>query len=115
MARSTLTAETLAAVEALDAATMQKAVLEEMLSSKLPPITLIVDNKSLFDTVRTTHLISEKRLLIDMGALRQMVESKEILIKWVSAEKQLADALTKAGASKMKLLRAVSAGKLSDF
>ena len=113
VARSTLTAETLAAVDAVDNAYVTKAVLEETLSIKLPPITLYVDNKSLFDTAKTSNMLADKRLLIDMSALRQMVERGEIVIQWVSTDKQLADVLTKSGVLKQKLTDVLSSGYLN--
>ena len=100
----------MAAVEAVDASLMVKSILEEVLMRTLPPILLIVDNKSLYDTAQTSNLISEKRLLIDMSALRQMIERGEIKMKWVENNKQLADVFTKAGANKQKLMEATSTG-----
>ena len=95
VARSTLTAETLAALEAVDAAMASKAVIEEILDRRLPPVNLYIDNKSLFDTARTSNVLSEKRLMIDMSALRQMIDRSEVIIEWVSTENQVADILTK--------------------
>ena len=74
---------------------------------------LYVDNKSLYDTANTTHVLADKRLMIDMSALRQMVESKELTMHWISTQWQLADVLTKKGASKQKLVAALSEGRLS--
>ena len=113
VARSTLTAETLSAVEAVDNALCSKTILEETLRKKIPPITLFVDNKSLYDTAKTTNSLMDKRLLIDMSALREMMDRGELVMKWIRAENQLADALTKAGADKRKLTDALSLGHLS--
>ena len=110
--RSTLTAETLAAIEAVDAACVIKSTLEEFLDECIPPICLYVDNKSLFDAVKTTNMLAEKRLLIDMSALREMIDRKEVYIKWVNSEHQLADVLTKLGANKKKLTDVLSSGLL---
>merc|ERR1712148_115696 len=74
VARSTLTAETLAAVEGVDAGFAVKTVLEEILVRKLPPIILYTDNKSLYDTARTSNALADRRLLIDMSALREMLD-----------------------------------------
>ena len=84
------------------------------MDTELPPATVFVDNKSLHDAVKSTGLITEKRLLIDMTALREMQENGEISIEWVSTQHQLADCLTKAGASKQKLIDVLCEGKL-DF
>ena len=115
VARSTLTAETLAAIEALDAAMMCQKVLEDLLERALPPLKLLVDNKSLYDTSNTTNVLADKRLMIDMSALRQMVSEKEVSVHWIPAAKQLADVLTKSGASKDKLIKVLTTGSLRNF
>merc|ERR1712090_15945 len=69
VARSTLTAETLAAVEALDAAVVLKGAVEEVMDCSLPPVRLIVDNKSLCEAASTTNSVADKRLLVDISAL----------------------------------------------
>ena len=112
VARSTLTAETLAASEAIDCAMVIKSTVEEMLRFTLPPILLLVDSKSLHDAVRTTNTISEKRLMQEMSALRQMAERKEIELKWISTKDQLANVLTKDGADKRPLIQVMKSGKV---
>ena len=113
VARSTLSAETLAAVEALDAAFVVKAMVEEILPVNLPPIDLYVDNKSLHDAAKTTNTLVEKRLLVDISAIREMLERKEINIFWTPTESQLADVLTKGGVDKAKLTATLASGFLS--
>ena len=115
VARSTLTAETLAAVEAVDTATMCRRVLEDLMDRALPPVKLYVDNKSLYDTSKTTNVLADKRLMIDMSALRQMVSEKEIEVIWIPAAKQLADVLTKSGADKSKLRNVLMKGSLTSL
>ena len=41
---------------------------------------------------------------MDVARIREMLQLKEIKVKWVDNEKQLADPLTKSGASSTKLL-----------
>ena len=114
IARSTLAAETLSAVEAADSAVFLKKALEEILITELPTVTVFVDNKSLYDAVRSTSLLAEKRLLIEMADLREMQEKRAINVQWVSSPNQLADVLTKAGANRQKLIDVLCTGKL-DF
>ena len=66
----------------------------------------ITDCKSLYDTVHTNNTnVAEKRLLVDIACIRSMLDNHEIdHIKWTNSETQLADALTKRGASQQKLL-----------
>ena len=112
MARFTLTAETLAAIEAVDSALVLKQNIEEILKIELPSIRLMVDNKSLYDAVRTSNTLSEKRLMIDMSALRQMTEINEVEVKWIAPKDQLANVFTKDGADKQKRISVINAGKL---
>ena len=112
VSRSTLTAETIAANEAVDNAQIVKRMVEEIWGRKLPPIKLFVDNKSLYDAVGTTNVLSEKRLRIDMAVLRELMEQKELLVEWIPAKSQLADVLTKQGASKEKLQSVLTSGHM---
>ena len=114
IARSTLAAETLSAVETADSAVFLNKALEEILITELPTVTVFVDNKSLYDAVRITSLLAEKRLLIEMADLREMQEKRAINVQWVSSPNQLADVLTKAGANRQKLIDVLCTGKL-DF
>ena len=66
VARSTIAAETMAATDALDAAFVQREILQKILQMKLPPILLRVDNKSLCDLSKTTNTPTEKRLVVDI-------------------------------------------------
>ena len=51
------------------------------------------------------------RLRIDIGAIKEMVEKKEIeAIAWIPAKYQLADCLTKRGASTKSLLQTINTG-----
>ena len=104
VARSTLSAETQAAVEALDASYLLKKSLSEIVDADLE-VTLYTDNKSLIDAINTTNLTTDKRLRVDLAALREMFENDEVKFKWIETKKQLADILTKKGASKQNLLQ----------
>ena len=113
VARSTLTAETLAAVEAVDAAVGLKQAVEEVMCCSLPPIKLIIDNKSLHDASNTTNVLADKRLMVDISALREMIDRNEVIIQWTESEHQLADVLTKLGANYKKLSGVLSHGQLA--
>ena len=110
--RSTLAAETLAAAEAADHAILIKTVLEETLGVMIPPISIMVDNKSLCESVKSTGMLAEKRLLVEMASLRELQETKQINVEWVSTQNQLADCLTKAGANRQTLIDILCEGKL---
>ena len=115
VARSTLSAETIAAVEAVDSAYMVSNMFAEIFSEPTSrEIEIYTDNKSLYDIVRTTNVPDDKRLRIDVASLREAQDKDRVIFNWISSEKQIADALTKKGASK-KLLRGVlESARLED-
>ena len=61
----------------------------------------------------TNNTVLEKRLLIDLSILIEMVDKKEITISWIESEKQLVNCLTKRGASCDTLINVVQSGKLT--
>ena len=75
------------------------------------PITAFVDSKSLHEAVRSTKLVDDKRLRIDIAALQQLCAKQMVhQIKWCSSEKMLANALTKHGAPTAQLLEVLQLG-----
>ena len=58
-------------------------------------MTAYTDNKSLHDAVHTTKQTLEKRLIVDILALREMVDRNEVQIGWTEEDKQITDVLTK--------------------
>lgn len=117
--KSTLAAETLALVEAIDMGCFVQYLLSEILNggSTLKPnisIECYVDNHSLWDNIHSTKNVSEKRLRIDLAGIKQMLERKEVsAIRWVDASHQLSDCLTKRGACCMKLTDVLRTATLS--
>ena len=111
--RSTLAAETLALVEGLETAFLMAKTVGEIISGKkesMIPIYCKTDNKSLFDAVQTLKTINDKRLRVEMSMIREMVENNEIKISWIRSGEQLADVLTKNGASSDSLCRVLNIG-----
>ena len=48
------------------------------------PIEICTDNKSLHDALRSQKYVSDKRLRIDIGALKEMLHQKKInKIHWI--------------------------------
>ena len=62
-------------------------------------LTAYTDNQSLYDAAHTLKQTLAKRLLVDISAIREMVEKAEINVTWIEKSKQIGDILTKAGAS----------------
>ena len=49
-----------------------------------------------------------------MSIVRQMIERKEIKLFWIEAKEQLANVLTKKGASSLALLKVLQEGFLTS-
>ena len=113
MVKSTLAAETLAAVKAVETGFLLASILKELHNSQSSiDIECFTDNQSLFDTIYSTNSVIDKRLCVGMAILREMVHKKEVFIKWVETKDQLADALTKKGASSTRLMEALRSSHL---
>ena len=97
--RSTLAAETIVMMDGVESAIYISVLLKE-LHPRLNniPMEIYTDNKSLHDALRPQKYVSDKRLKIDFGVLKEMLHKKEIdNIHWVKKEHRLTDSSTKIG------------------
>lgn len=112
--QSTLTGETLALGDGIDSAVFLTTLYSELnkgdcIRNNLP-IVCVTDNHSLFDAVRSTKSVTEKRLRLEISSIKELINSGTIhQIMWPTKE-QLADCLTEKGTSELALLRALSEG-----
>ena len=102
--RAVLTAEVLAMVNAADSAISISETINRV-AQKLgfPPVPVVIctDSRSLYDCLVKLGTTKEKRLMIDIMALRESYERRELTeIRWISGEDNPADAFTKAGPNK---------------
>ena len=117
--RSTIGAETLPLIEGCDTALYISEMVSEIskrMNTKAPsPVNIeaLTDNQSLFDTIHSTKQTSEKRLIVDISAVREMSDRNELSVMWIKKEKQLSDVLTKDGASSRLLLDILQTGRMS--
>ena len=72
--KRTLAAAALALGDALDCAFCLKSFIEELTQSIIE-ITVFVGNQSLHDNLISTKSVSEKRLRIDLAAIKTMLEN----------------------------------------
>ena len=111
--RSTFASETMAALEGWEAGIAFRDLLRGCFQAGCPgelPMVTMTDCKSLYDSVHRAggpRAPSEKRLLVDLAALRQMVHQEVTewspenraafgrSLKWIPTDRQLADGLTK--------------------
>ena len=115
IARSTLAAETLAFTDGCDAANFVHQLAQEAtLVPQTSTILTFTDNKSLYESANTTSLIADRRLRVELSAIREMQERGEITIQWINKEKQLADCLTKKGAPCNNIMSVLQTAKLDN-
>ena len=85
--KSPLASETLALSEAADSGFLIASMIQEMFSlSSFPKVECYTDNASLTETLRTSKIVSDKRLRVDIARLREMVAEGEIIVKWVEGK-----------------------------
>ena len=93
--RSIMAAELLALVYGFDQAYVIKHTLEKLLSKTIP-IDALIDSRTVFNTVAKGKGTLEKRLLIDVSALRQSHYIGELRsIGWINGKENPADGLTR--------------------
>lgn len=79
------------------------------------PIVCITDNRSLYDAIRSTKCVSDKRLRLEISSIKELIQARQIkTVGWLDTKCQLADCLTKKGASAFNLLKAISDGVWHD-
>lgn len=113
--RSTLAAETLALVDSLEDACYLRKILLELLHLDSIPIDCYTDNKSLVENIHSTKSVHDKKLRIDTACLKEMLKEGEISsLSWLDSKNQLADCLTKTGASSQGLREVLSSGRFPE-
>ena len=109
--RSSLAAEALIAVECADAMYYIKAMIGEILKSEVRMV-LVTDSNNLVESLKSPHPVQEKRLRVDMAALRKDVTDGVFEIKHCVGSKQVADILTKTGVNADLIRRVINQGSL---
>ncbi|KAK6187111.1 hypothetical protein SNE40_005204 [Patella caerulea] len=118
--RSTLSCETLALADGIDNAIFISTLFAELTTGDpnplILPITCITDNKSLCEAVKSNKYVSEKRLRLEITNIKDLLKLGQIKqIVWSDTKRQLANCLTKNGASSVELLNALETGVLSSY
>ena len=85
-----------------------QSIIQELHGEQsIPTIDAIIDSQSLHDAVNSTKLVDDKRLRIDLGAIKQSIELREVNLRWLPGLFQLANCLTKKGAPSNELLHVI--------
>ena len=80
--------------DGIDGAVFVNALLSEIYcdNTRSLPTEFITDNQSLVDALKSSKHVSHKRLRIEIGIVKEMVENKQISkIGWIESKKQIAD------------------------
>ena len=111
VAKSALAAETMAQAKVADTGILISKMVEELYKIPMTLVKCHTDSKSLVDHLGTSHIIQDARLRVDVARIKEIVAIGEISMTWVKKEYQLADSLTKAGASSRSLLDVLRLGR----
>lgn len=106
--RSTLAGETLAMSDGIDNAIFLATLFSELTTGTVdlnaPVLVCVTDNHSLYDALKSTKQVTEKRLRLDISSIKELLQSRKIKkVLWSVTKPQLADCLTKKGASPLVL------------
>ena len=111
---STLAAELLSLVTAIDAAIGTRDQLYELTAGKVNlKIKAITDNRSARDTIYSEKANDQKRLRAEIAGVKESIEENIIEeVRWVPGVHMLADILTKQGVKSDSLMSVLQEGKM---
>ena len=110
-----MASETIALAESADTDHFLALMTKEIFGVKrVPRVFCKTDNKPLEEHLKSSKVIQDLRLRVDIARLWGMVKLGEIEVQWVDKTHQLADLLTKYGASAVRLMDVLKWGKLCD-
>ena len=109
--RSVLASELYAMVAGFDASCVLKNTIDNIMGTKVP-LTICIDSFSLYECLVKLGTTKEKRLMIDIAAVRQAYERREIAeIVWIKGASNPADAMTKSVGCNQTLRDIISTNK----
>ena len=116
--KSTVAAECLAAIEAAENVVLLSTALKLILKSSLYSVKTFIfcDNKNLVNAVYSSTKVEDQRLQIDICVLRDMLSIGELSkFCWVPTKHQIANCLTKQGASIYDMLNVLNSRLKFNF
>ena len=98
--KSSIEAEALSVGEAIEGVVYLNSSWEEIVGERKLKAFVKTDSRTLMTAIKSSAGVSSKRLKIDIAAIRETIESREISeVQWVQGKHQVADVLTKSGVS----------------
>ena len=111
VARHTLEAETIVLADGLDFCLYVVNILKSILNCVEIPVICKCDNRYVCTAVVSDKEVSNKRLALEVWALKELISNYPVVIEWISGDFQLADILTKVGVSNKLLTETLAKGK----
>ena len=96
--KSTLASEALALEESMGHALYLQAILSELISETID-IVCLVDSNNAVKAVHSSREVEDKRLRIDIAAIKEVIEKDNIHVYHVPGRDMVANPLTKRGAN----------------
>ena len=114
MVRSTIAAEALSLQEGMEDGIFLRSVITELIDplSSVIPLQIYTDNKSVVESIHSTRMVEDKLLRLTFAALKESISSGDIIVKWCPGNLQLANCMTKKGASGVQLTSVLQSGRL---
>ena len=111
---STLAAETLSFADGAESAIYFSNIIQEFfpVTHKIN-IICYTDSRSLFEAAGSSSNVSDRRLRVEVSAIREMIQKGEVSMKWIEGKHQVSDVLTKKGASPFILMETLQSGNCS--
>ena len=115
---NTMEAETLTLREGMEEAIILQNKYAELINVPLKNIRIeaFTDNDDCWKAIYSSKQLLKGRIAIDMGAIKDMVEKKEVEhVQWLSKDHQLADSLTKRDANTKSLFTTLVTGRFPRY
>ena len=113
-----LASETLALSKWIDNAFSISKLFGELLNNdhqKTNPIKCFIDNSDLIEVIKSTKLVADKRLRIEIASIKEMLDKGEICsITWLKCNEQITNCLTKRGASVYYMIDYLNNGEMTE-
>ena len=86
---STIAAEALSLICAMDHGYYLRAILEQLLGQEKGQMKIVsyVDSRNLFNAVFSTSMVEDKKLRCDIAQIKENVEKENVNLKWVPGKK----------------------------
>ena len=111
--KSTIAAEGYSLSDALDDGVYLKKLICEVTGLDSVPVIGYTDHEGLYKNIRSTKLVEDKLLRLEVAAIRESIEKEDVTeVRLCSTHDQLADCLTKKGVNPNKILSVLQTGRM---